>query len=60
MSVEHPTIRNVSGAAVHDRDVNRDHPRARRPSTIANVSGTAVVKSRPAHLRIFSKNRKAI
>jgi len=27
--MEHPTIRNVSGAAVHDRDLNRDHPRAR-------------------------------
>jgi hypothetical protein len=26
------TIRNVSGTAVRNGDVNRDHPRARRPS----------------------------
>jgi hypothetical protein len=26
------TISNVSGSAVRNRDVNRDHPRARRPS----------------------------
>src|SRR5262249_15468482 len=52
------TISNVSGSAVSDRDVNRDHsacPSTLRPSTIANVSGTGGVKSRPYHLRFFPK-----
>jgi hypothetical protein len=50
---------NVSRSAVSNRYVNRNHPRARRPSDIANVSGTGGVKSRPHHLRFFpQKNWK--
>jgi hypothetical protein len=43
---------------VRDRDVNRDHPRARVPSTIANVSGTAREKSRRTICDFFPKTRK--
>jgi hypothetical protein len=39
------------------RDVSGDHPHARRPSDIANVSGTVREKSRAAHRRIFPKKR---
>jgi hypothetical protein len=49
------TIQQCLWVPVRDGDVNRDHPRAHRPSTIANVSGTGGVKSRPAHLRFFPK-----
>src|SRR6516162_3411969 len=41
---------NVSGSAVRNRDVNRDLRASadHRPSTIANVSGTAVDATRPS------------
>jgi hypothetical protein len=52
---DHRPSGNVSGSAVRNCDVN---PTIRAPvnhPTIANVSGPAVVKSRPAHLRNFPK-----
>jgi hypothetical protein len=49
------TIRNVSESAVGNRNVKRDHPRARRPSTIASVSGTAREKTRPTFFRFCTK-----
>jgi tripartite-type tricarboxylate transporter receptor subunit TctC len=45
---------NVSRSAVSNRYVNRNHPRARRPSDIANVSGTGGVKSRPGWQGLFA------
>jgi hypothetical protein len=47
--VDYPT----TGIAVRDRDVNRTI----RPSTIANVSGTGGVKSRPTLFEIFPKKK---
>jgi hypothetical protein len=47
---------------VRNRDVNRDHPRARRPfrpSTIPQRLWVGGVKSRPAHLRFFSKKNES-
>jgi hypothetical protein len=36
--------RNVFGSAARNREIDRDQPRAHRPSTIANISGTGGVK----------------
>src|SRR5262249_35848899 len=55
---DHRPSGNVSESAVRNRDVNRDHPRARRPfrpSTIANDSGTAREKSRRTIRDYFPK-----
>lgn len=62
---DHRPSRRVSGSAVSNAEVGLLFDRwchqaggqrkGLRPSTIANVSGTAVVKSRPAHLRNFPK-----
>jgi hypothetical protein len=47
LAFDHRPTANVSGSAVRNRDFACPY-----------VSGTGGVKSRPAHLRFFSKNRK--
>jgi hypothetical protein len=51
---------NVSGSAVRNRDVNRDHPRACRPSDHRERLWDRARKIAPHHLRFFFQNPKAI
>jgi hypothetical protein len=45
---------------VRNRDVNRDHPRARRPSDHPERLWDGARKIAPHHLRFFFKKPKAI
>jgi hypothetical protein len=56
------TISNVSGSAVRNRDVNRDHPRARRPSDHPTIDHRERLWDRarkiaPRHLRNFPQKK---
>src|SRR5262249_17360383 len=58
---DHPTIRQrlwVRGVRSRREPRPSACPSIIRPSTIANVSGTARVKSRPHHLRFFFQKKR--